>query len=269
MDFATKIKELEQELSKANDYKTLQEKATNLRRELNSSAPSLTSYEKEHFSNDIESILKCINAELSKSKGNKRRAFSFKQKTLPTTVQEKTKHKALVTTPEKTSVLKKNYVLKKGDSAFENLEYCTVASARDHSSVDAASGSLYFRNVIKSVINLQRIYFQAGSIFITDCKDSIFFLHLPSEGNIQIRLRNLQKCRILIERLSSDTDYKQVVIVENCCECIFKASTREHLIIQDFSNPFSSDETKDQSAFSFEDFKTYDNDTMQLLQAYL
>lgn len=174
-----------------------------------------------------------------------------------------------MTTPEKTSVLKKNYVLKKGDSAFENLEYCTVASARDHSSVDAASGSLYFRNVIKSVINLQRIYFQAGSIFITDCKDSIFFLHLPSEGNIQIRLRNLQKCRILIERLSSDTDYKQVVIVENCCECIFKASTREHLIIQDFSNPFSSDETKDQSAFSFEDFKTYDNDTMQLLQAYL
>ncbi|QHS76501.1 GTPase-activating protein CIN2 [Saccharomyces paradoxus] len=267
MDFATKIKELEGELSETNDYKTLQSKTTSLRSELNAVSHSLTSYEKERFSNNIENILKSVNAELSKSKG-KKRMFSFKQKNLSTAVQERLVRTEPASTPGNTTAVRKHYILEKGDSAFENLELCTVASTGNYCGSVALSGSLYFRSITKSVINLQRVYFQTGSIFITDCTDSIIFLHFPSEGNIQIRLRGLENCKILIEKLSSSIDCKQVVIMENCLNCIFNASTREHLLIQDFSNPFQSDKTEDNFAFAFEDFDICERDTMQLFHAY-
>ncbi|CAE6529113.1 CPS_HP_G0137860.mRNA.1.CDS.1 [Saccharomyces cerevisiae] len=268
MDFTTKIKELERELSETSDYKTLQKKTISLRSELNTLSHSLTSYEKEHFSNDIENVLKSINAKLSESKG-KKRLFSFKQKNSSSAVHKNVERTELANAPAYTTTLKKHYVLEKGDSAFENLEFCTVTSTTDYSGNSALSGSLCFRNITKCVINLQRIFFQTGSIFITDCTDSIIFLRSPSDKDFQIRLRDLKNCKILIEKLSPSIDCKQVVIIENCHKCIFNASTRDHLIIQDFSNPFQSEETEDNSAFAFEDFDICNKDTMQLFRAYL
>lgn len=143
-------------------------------------APSLTLYEKEHFSNDIESILQSVHAKLSKSK-DKKRLFSFKQKTLPETVKEKAAQAELVNRKETITAVGENYVLERGNSAFENLESCTFASATNPSNANVDSGSLSFHNITKSVINLQRIYFQRGSIFMTDCGDSIVFFSFATQ----------------------------------------------------------------------------------------
>ncbi|CAI4054016.1 hypothetical protein SUVZ_16G0450 [Saccharomyces uvarum] len=260
--------DLEQELSETNDYKALQGKSIDLQTELNASAPSLTPYEKEHFSSDMENILKLISIGLSKSKG-KKRLFSFKQRILPATVQENFAQKETLNKTKEITTTEKDYVLKRGDSTFENLESCTVTSKSDHSDDDSGSGSLNFYNITRSIINLQKLYFKTGSIFMTDCKDSIILLRLPSQGDIQIRSRNLKNCKFLIETVTPHSDCKQVVIIENCHDCVFNVGTRKHLVIQDFSNPFQSNSTEDSSAFAFKEFDTCGKDTMRLKQTYL
>lgn len=239
-----------------------------LQTKLNASAPSLTPYEKEHFSSDMENILKLISKKLSKSRG-KQRLFSFKQRILPATVQENFAQKETLNKTEEITSTGKDYVLKREDSTFENLEACTVTSESDHSDDGSGSGSLSFYNITRSIINLQKLYFKTGSIFMTDCEDSIILLRLPSQGDIQIRSRNLKNCKFLIETAAPHSDCKQVVIIENCHDCVFNAGTRQHLVIQDFSNPFQSNSTEGSSAFAFKEFDTCGKDTMLLKQTYL
>ncbi|CAI1745382.1 hypothetical protein SEUBUCD646_0P00500 [Saccharomyces eubayanus] len=239
-----------------------------LQTELNASAPSLTPYEKERFSSDMENLLKLISTGLSKSRG-KKRLFSFKQRVLPATVQENFAQREIMNKPREITTTGKDYVLERRDSTFENLESCTVTSEKGHSDNDSGSGSLSFYSITGSIINLQKLYFKVGSIFMTDCKDSIILLRLPSDGDIQIRSRNLENCKFSIDMVAPDRDCKQVVIIENCHDCVFNAGTREHLVIQDFSNPFQSNGTEDSSAFAFKEFDTCDKDTMRLKQTYL
>lgn len=148
--------------------------------------------------------------------------------------------------------------------SFVDLSLCTVTSPSSSASI-SKNGSLSLHRISETVINLQKFPFLDGSVFVSECQDSVIIFKLPVDGHLQIRLHNLKNCRLLFE-----SQQKQNVILESCKNCIFHSATQTHTVIQDFSDlNLGNDSSSPSSSYQFQNFETLDMDTAALKERYI
>ena len=138
-------------------------------------------------------------------------------------------------------------------ASYENLNKCTLMTEAD--ATRHKSGSLILRNINNGTVKLEPAPFSAGSILITDCENLFITCSTPLKNAIQVRLHNLSNCKILIRPLGSTT--KQIVVLENCFDCIFHKDTEDLLDLQNFSAIAmrgNNDTVEETDAYRFEPF---------------
>lgn len=194
-------------------------------------SPNLSPYDKERCQSRVDFLLKQINTkESSASRGSK--LFQFQRKPKPTKkvarTHNATQHhyqKAITTTNEQ-------IVVTEPTAVYEDLDHCQVTTKREHTIKNA--GSFILRKVNNTLIRCQPLVFETGSLFITDCESSSIVCDLPPHNAVQVRLHNLKNCKLFL--LPTDNTSKQVVILENCTNCIFHEDTKGRLEIKNFTS---------------------------------
>lgn len=214
-------------------------------------APSLSPFDKERYYSQVDRLLKQINEQssLKDSKGTKMFQFQKKPK-----LKERASSVIKNIQDEKKSCAVSNEDVKVKDSTaiYENLNHCTLTTAADMRS--SSSGSFILRNATKTLVCLKPPNFQTGSIFISDCANSIILCDTAPNNGIQIRLHNLTDCKLWI--CPTDSSSKQIVVLENCSKCVFHKSTKERVEIHDFSD-LNLINQRSAESLSYE-FKTFD-----------
>lgn len=194
-------------------------------------SPSLSPYDKERCQSRVDFLLKQINTkESSASKGSK--LFQFQRKPRPSKKVVRTHNatqdnyqKAITTTNEQ-------IVVTEPSAVYEDLNHCQVTTKKEHTIEKA--GSFILRKVNNTLVRCQPLAFETGSLFITDCERSSIVCDLPPHNAVQVRLHNLKNCKLFL--LPTDTTSKQVVILENCTNCIFHEDTKGRLEIKNFTS---------------------------------
>ncbi|QLL31022.1 hypothetical protein HG536_0A08370 [Torulaspora globosa] len=233
LDFERKCKDLQDAIEKGGDYDQLKKTCNELFKRLHGIASQLPPYDRERFHSKVDSLLDTISARES-SKDATRNSFRFQKK--PSVKNKKATmnaadmpfHTKIETMATRVGEL---ITIKSSTASYENLNKCTLISE-----VDAAghqSGSLILRNINNSTVKLEPAPFSSGSILITDCENLLITCSTPPKNAIQMRLHNLSNCKLLIRPLDSAT--KQVIVLENCFDCIFHKTTEHLLNLQNFS----------------------------------
>ncbi|QLQ81374.1 hypothetical protein HG537_0F01350 [Torulaspora globosa] len=143
--------------------------------------------------------------------------------------------------------------IKSSTASYENLNKCILITEMD--TVPSQSGSLILRNIKNSTVKLEPPPFSSGSILITDCDELLIICSTPPNNAVQVRLHNLSNCKLLIQPIDSTT--KQVIVLENCSDCIFHKSTEHLLNLQNFSVLAlrgKDDSVEETNAYRFEPF---------------
>lgn len=120
--------------------------------------------------------------------------------------------------------------MKGSTASYENMNNCTLVT---ENTPFGQSGSLILYNVNNSLVKLDPTPFATGSIFITDCDNLTISFTTPPQNAVQVRLRNLSNCRLLVRPDHSSSE--QVVVLEHCTNCIFHKATEHQLKLQNFS----------------------------------
>lgn len=205
-----------------------------MKRNLNSIAQDLPPYDLERHSSDIDQLLKTIDEKLSTA-NRKAKRFQFKRKPRSKATGGTDVHyeqdQSTLDIPETCG---KTLNIMNNTASFKNINNCKIRSQIELQNI-ATSGTLAFQNIKSSIINIKDLPFKGGSIFLTDCKNTNIYLNLPANDKVQIRLHNMQDCRIAIDCPKS-TDTKQTVVIENCLNCIFLKESQDYVHIQNFSN---------------------------------
>lgn len=248
---------MRRDLEISDDYEGLRAKINELHKCLNRISHSLPPYDIERYFAEIDKLLKQVNSKESTQKATEPKLFRFhkhskvKDRTPPQRYPEATlvdEGKTVMTGAKRVGEVLN---LSESTAFYENLDCCTL-----NSTIQTAvheTGSLTLQHINKTIVNLAAIPFVNGSIFITDCSDSIIICKTPPHSTVQIRLHNLLNCRLLIR--PTDELSSQTVILENCSKCIFHETCEPYVTIQDFSNlSLANTDLRCTGGYSFEDF---------------
>lgn len=220
-EFVEKRDNLLREVQAGEDACLLKEHAHQLQNLLNHIAPELAPYDLQRYCKDTNEILKLLDVKAPTAV----KSFQFKKKP-----KFKRKEEATVTAtgndyklPTKDQVI----YLQERSAVYENLQGCVLEN--DHSI--ALTGSLTLKKLVSCTINLREIPFDEGSIMMVDCNACSIFLN--AGRNTQIRLHNLQDCKLLIRPVKG---FRQIVVMENCHNTILHESCRSSITVQEFDN---------------------------------
>lgn len=234
----------------SQDYTALRNRCGELLTTLREITPQLALYDRERSYSKVESLLREISLKEASANGTTKR-FRFQKKislkkNIPPaeTAARSFRDKPALRTGEIISI-------QSSISSCENLDQCTLTSDPDMDYNER--GSIILRNVSNGLVKLQPLPFSTGSVFITDCDNLTIVCSTPSRNAAQIRLRNLNNCRIFI--LPHDTDCKQVVVLENCVGCVFHKSTEHLLSLQNFSALAEGKSTKERDTNDTQAYK--------------
>lgn len=269
--------EIESQLSKPTptiDFKKLKSEIIALSNDLTSISGNLPSYGIKMYTATIDNLLKRVNSEELQSQVSQMPVKSFKFKQKPRLLN---KMNALDQVriednlkDDSPIIMNKEFTLERGKSFFQNLKHCTISDGLVHENsgkgTSLASGTLHVRKIDSCLINVSRLPFSQGSIFLEDCKNSIIIMKLnyqadfSASNNIQVRLTKLVNCSLCILKEGED---RQVIVMEQCSNCTFHECTRKHIHIQDFSD-LNLGAAHVSSNYQFNSFELFDFDTSAL-----
>lgn len=230
-------------------------------------SPGLSSHEKEKYGIDITNLVQQIADKERLKEQVKPKIFQFKGKERTSddtrtpagdvpVIEEEMLHNEITTGAD--------IVLREPNCSFLDLSRCKVSSGPNPAPPTKA-GSLTFHRIADTVINLQELPFQTGSIFISECQDSVVVFNVPTDGHLQVRLHNLRNCKLLIS-----SQHPQTVIMEGCEKCCFHSSTQPNIVIRDFSNiNLENDNTSTATSCQFLDFDLLNLDTAAIRERYI
>ncbi|AQZ09426.1 CIN2 (YPL241C) [Zygosaccharomyces parabailii] len=238
-EFVERRDNLLREVQAGQDTCLLKEHAHHLQNLLNHIAPELAPYDLQRYSKDINEILKLLDVKAPIAV----KSFQFKIKP-----KFERKERATQTAPVNDYKLptKNQVIYLRGLSAvYENLQGCVLEN--DYSI--GLTGSLTLKTLVSCTINLREIPFDEGSIMMVDCSACSILLHAGM--NTQIRLHNLQNCKILIRPVKG---LRQIVVMENCHNTIFHESCRPSITVQEFDNLALTKEKNAKKNYQFQAF---------------
>lgn len=260
------------DLEIGDDYQGLKAKINDLYVYLNGISHSLPPYDIERYFSDIDKLLKQVNIKESTQGTTQRKVFQFhKHSKIRNKIPQQRNPEATFIDEGKAVMTPATRVgevinLSEPTAFYENLDHCTLNSTIQ--TIVHHTGSLTLQHINKTIVNLAAIPFVNGSIFITDCSDSIILCKTPPNSTVQIRLHNLLNCRLLIR--STDEHSSQTVILENCQKCIFHETCEPYLKVQDFSNlSLLNTDLKSTGGYRFEDFDILGADSKALKDKYI
>lgn len=239
------ISRLEDDKKDSNDITKIRDEIIKLKQDINQVSNGLTSYDLEHYTEDIRSLLKIVQKQMlvftDHSKRNDRKIFHLKRKPRFGNVLNDKKTSSGFTTLNSitTKTVNEKVVISDNVTILQNLENCQISvNSKKYDNSKDLPGAITLSQVNKSRIVLTDLPFTQGNIFIADCIDSIIIVQVPPKDTIQLRLHNLVDCKIKIfwkEPIISEID-KQTVIVENIKNCLFDLRSKSFVNIQNFSN---------------------------------
>lgn len=237
--FVERRDKLLKEVQAGQDACLLKEHAHHLQNLLNHIAPELAPYDLQRYSKDTNEILKLLDVKAPIAV----KSFQFKVKPK---FKRKEEAAVAVTGNDYKLPTKDQLIYLQGRSAvYENLQGCVLEN--DHSI--ALTGSLTLKKLVSCTINLREIPFDEGSIMMVDCNACSIFLHAGK--NTQIRLHNLQNCKILIRPVKG---LRQIVVMENCQNTVFHESCRSSITVQEFDNLALTKEKDATNNYQFQAF---------------
>ncbi|CCE62987.1 hypothetical protein TPHA_0D03520 [Tetrapisispora phaffii CBS 4417] len=185
--------------------------------------------------------------------------------------------------PLKSMQSNKDILIHPQNNTYNYLQNCTLSLNWDSKILNQSS--LLFENIKKSVIVLNRLYFENGNIFINDCEDTVIIVNMEKiDNSIQLRFHNLVYCKIYIQRKHAalEPTVLQKVIIENFRGCTFHTDSKDYIMIENFSNlgmiKSGIESTNSQgytlnsdgsSAYNFQNFSYFDNDVLKLKENYV
>ncbi|CCD25450.1 GTPase-activating protein CIN2 NDAI_0F01310 [Naumovozyma dairenensis CBS 421] len=281
LSFRTRLEKLQEILEdedKNLDYNDIYLNAIELNKIFNEISNDLPTYDMERYSSQLQSLLKVINSKNisnNTSSSNSRR-FKFKKtsslRKKTAKVEEKTNNGELTSVDLNTSG-KSIHLSVERTQAYKNLVNCIVVSGSNIIPEDEnVNGSLSFHNIDNTLINLQSIPFNNGSFFISNCKNSVILLATRTNNTIQVRLHELNNCKIYIQSAISGREGEnkdQNVILENCSGIIFHERSKPYLEIQDFTNLNLNGSYTSNECYRFDDFDFFCNDSQSLTKKYI
>lgn len=220
-EFAKRKAELQKELEDGQGTYLLQKHAHDLQHFLNQISSELAPHDLQKLSGDTEELLKSINDKIS----NRVENFQFKGK--PKFRKRPAAAPLVVDEEAIPPVVEQDIILKQPTASYENLHRCFIANYR----FMAQTGSLALRRLFFCTVTLNESPFDEGSILMTDCRACSIQLH--TGRRIQIRLHNLQDCKLLIK---TPEGLKQTIVMENCQNTIFHKSCEAWITVQEFDN---------------------------------
>ncbi|KAL3230821.1 hypothetical protein RNJ44_01270 [Nakaseomyces bracarensis] len=208
----------------------------------NENMSSFSSYDMERYARVFDHLHRELR-EHSQSNSNREVQFRFR-----TTPRFKDEQKVSSTSipPEKIprdyKIQNKTILLESSIGGnvrtYDGLKNCVIVTPETESHDSATTvenGSLSIGYCDDSVFAIS-VPFNKGNIFVTDCTRSVLIFKIPLGDVIQIRLHNLDKCKIQIEpRNSQEKSVSQTVIIEGCKNCSFHARNTDHFSIRNFS----------------------------------
>lgn len=120
-------------------------------------------------------------------------------------------------------------------NSLDGLHRCVVTTPETtpHPTIKNGSISIGFCDDSVFVVTVP---FDNGSIFVTDCKRCVLLFKIPLGDAVQIRLHNLEECKIQIDDNGlEDTTKTQTIVIEECAKCSFHAKNPELFSIRNFS----------------------------------
>ncbi|CCF58708.1 hypothetical protein KAFR_0F01120 [Kazachstania africana CBS 2517] len=261
-DFNKRKKELQYKLDAATtNYEELREEVIQLKRYFNEVSADMTPYDMKHSHSEIEKLLKDVNAKLSTQHTVKRKfKFNFSSKGKNTKFEALSPPVPVASTPK---IVDQDLLITNPIQTFENLSNCTVTRGKEIAS--SQNGQLAFKGLHKSVVVVSPLPFVNGSVFITDCTESVIIINLPPASTIQIRLHNLGNCKLSI--VKQEDMEPQTVVVENLTKCTFDEVSRNKLTIRNFSQLGSGQ--VESEAYRFATIETFGGNTQQLRHQYI